>query len=147
MATQSIPPVGEEEGEGASIGKPAKGGDEVYAVPSFTDARIKYQATPAGWCDCPRYEHTKECIKHPFYAEQLQLLERFRFFRPTQQDKAVLFSLVRRIFADEKKESPQESARLVEDCNKFYFSNRLLRWAARERHKRVLCAHENRRAA
>jgi hypothetical protein len=120
---------------------------EVYDVPSFTNPKITYRATPGGWCNCPRGENKGDCIKHPFLAAQLAFIGSWRHIRPTAQTKALLFSLVQAIFADTSKETPKESAHLIERCDQFQFSNRTLRKAARERHKRVISAHENKRKA
>lgn len=116
---------------------------EQYDVPSFTNPKLTYKATPAGGCKCPRGEIKGDCIKHPFFAAQLAFVRSHSFIRATKNDEEVLLELVAALFANEKKETPGQALRLYEACCQFQFSNEALRKVARTRMKRILCANEN----
>ncbi len=106
-------------------------------VPSFTEGRKTYAVDLAtGVCDCPRYEHRGNCVKHIVLAEAL-LKSRTRAMRIEREvSERCVTELCKRIFSP-KRETASEAYDLLCSVIGCRYSTARMVEAARRRHRRA----------
>ena len=110
---------------------------EAIKVPSFTDPNRSYSVDLAvASCECPRYVHRGNCVKHVVLAEAIvkSRSRKYRFEREVSE--RVVIELCKRIFSP-KRESASEAFDLYCEVVGSRYSTARMRTAALRRHRRA----------
>jgi hypothetical protein len=115
----------------------AKTGERLIEVPSFTDPHKTYSVDlEIASCDCPRYVHRGNCVKHVIAAEAM-LKARSRKL-PIEREIAerVVLALCKRIFNPKRESASDAYGLMCEVIGSRYSTARMVE-AARRRHRRA----------
>lgn len=119
-------------------------GERTIEVPSFSDPSKTYSVDlEIASCDCPRYEHRGNCVKHVVLAEAL-LKSRSRKYRFEREvSERVVTELCRRIF-EAKRTTASEAHTLYCEVVGSKYSTARMRTAALRRSRRAIAVEAGR---
>ncbi len=120
-----------------------------FEIDSFTSPGVRWKTHPNGWCQCPRYEKTGYCVKHPTLAEAVKEARKLWFGKEIAERLVV--ELCKEIFRPVKYNSkgfpdqhPIDSYSLSLKVEASRYSTPRMILEAKRRHGRILIAYGQR---